>query len=301
MNKNNNYSFSPGKIIISGEHSVVYGQKALVTSVNLGIDGFILEENSKQEKKGYLAHIFNLFENQFKKNTSNLAFFSKSNLPMNSGMGSSAAFAHVVLLSLLEFFQIKLEKQKIFEFVFECEKFAHGNPSGVDPAAVVFQGLQVFQKIDGQIKRAKLVNNSPANNLPDNNLTFTLIQSGKSLETTKEMVEVVRENIQQNKELEKVIHQIGEVTEKIIKQFEQNNFDGSLLNVNNQLLEKIGVVGNKAKDIISTLNKNDIHAKITGAGGLKDGSGLILAYSKDNKKIKDLASKNNWEFFEINI
>lgn len=116
---------APGKIIISGEHSVVYGYPALVASVNL-----------------YLTVTF-----------TNSHLQIKSDIPVGCGLGSSAALAAAKAAINLK----RLDRQRINQFAFEAEKGTHGTPSGADNTAVVYGGWLKFQK-PNQVTRFNKLN-----------------------------------------------------------------------------------------------------------------------------------------------
>lgn len=141
---------APGKLIISGEHAVVYGYPALVASVNL-----------------YLTATLNKFHLDI-----------KSDIPTGCGLGSSAALAAAKAAVILKWLGINPTKKLINQLAFEQEKSAHANPSGVDNTTVVYGGWLKFQK-PNQITRFTQLNFPPC----------FLINTGKPSETTAQMVE----------------------------------------------------------------------------------------------------------------
>ncbi|NCN87756.1 MAG: hypothetical protein GW941_02580 [Candidatus Pacebacteria bacterium] len=289
---------SKGKVIISGEHSVVYGQPALVGGLKLFREVVIREPKKRQiAQSAIIENILKIFEAKYGVNVANLEVLDLGKLPVGSGLGSSAAFAHAVFLSLLKHFDLHASKVELFELVQESEKFCHGNPSGVDATAVVYGGLVEFIKGDG---------NNFINQIDNQDNVFTksnffLIDSGRPMETTREMVEMVSVKIKADQALQLVIEKMGQVTRKLIDSVKLNGFNSEAIKENQRLLEELGVVGEKAKQIISQIEEIGAVAKITGAGGVLDGSGMILAYSLDHAKISDLIKKNNWKSYQIQI
>jgi len=300
--------FSPGKVIITGEHSVVYGEPALVAAIDLGVT---VEVNSKVGQKNtpgyplslrnspcsffqhpYPQHLLSLFSKKFNKNLDNLVFKIDFNIPIKSGLGSSAACAHAIFLALLKYFDIKLSKEDLFDLVLEGEKFMHGNPSGVDPKAVVYGGLNSFQKKDSVFVHQKIKTNFKLDN-------FVLINSGQAQETTKEMVELVAKDLSKNTNSHKIIKKIGRVSQKIINDLKNDQFNDQLIKKNQKLLEELGVVGQKARKIVKLIENIGGVAKVTGAGGVKDGSGLLLAYHSNKEALMNLANLQQLEVLPI--
>ena len=239
-----------------------------------------------------------MFSKHYNKDISGLSIDSKIEIPIKSGMGSSAAYAHSALLALLTYFKLTVTKEETYLFVFECEKYIHGTPSGIDPFSVVYGGVYSFQKElkTGEIIKEKL-------ELPKEYI-FLLIDSGQASESTGEMVKKVSDDYKRNKKTQVILKDIGLISQKIKKELQLGTFSGELLDENQKLLEEIGVVGITAKQKVSLLRKNVAHVKITGAGGIKTGSGLLLVYVENLEKldeIKTICKMNTWEYLETKV
>jgi len=254
---------APGKLILSGEHAVVYGYPAIATAINLRL---------KVGKSGEI----------------------KSDIPIGAGMGSSAAFA--VATSTVKIGKIDLGK--INEMAYKMEKLRHGNPSGVDNTVVTYggflwyrkesEGFKTFKQIDAKAKLPKLF----------------LLNSGKPEETTKEMVSLVSEKYKKNKkEVDSIFREIEVVTRDflsfLLKDSETNI--GELIKNNEKLLENLGVVSEKTRKTIRLIEKEGGSAKISGAGGIKDGSGMVIVYHKDMEKLGLIAKKYNFDIFPVKL
>ena len=66
-------------------------------------------------------------------------------------------------------------------------------------------------------------------------------------------------------------------------------------------LEKLGVVGDKARFLIRAIEKLGGAAKITGAGGFQEGSGMLVVYHKDIEQILTYAKQKKLEAMNIKI
>jgi mevalonate kinase len=66
-------------------------------------------------------------------------------------------------------------------------------------------------------------------------------------------------------------------------------------------LEMLGVVGKKAKALIEEIEGLGGVAKISGAGGVKNGSGMLLSYHDDSSVLLDFAKKNQLEAFAFSL
>lgn len=133
---------APGKIHLLGEHTVVYGHPALLAAVDKRIYISVKREAlSVKEKKDYIIHntldsiyfnkIIYLFKNYFKiEKLPQLDITITSQIPIGSGMGSSAALSAALLGALMKVVKNIWNPVKINELAYEAEKIAHGNPSG---------------------------------------------------------------------------------------------------------------------------------------------------------------------------
>ncbi len=298
---------APGKIILSGEHSVVYGQPAILTAINKrlyveikkgrGSTKIITDQNPE------LVHhaLFNVIPAKAgiytnKKMFNNLKITIRSEIPVNRGLGSSAALAVALTGALLRWFNQKWNKKLINQIAFEIEKKQHGNPSGADNTIALHGGTIIFQK--GKIKRLKV------SHLPQ----FVFIDSGLASETTREMVKIVNAKIKnQNAKLQfkiqNLINNLGKVTAQCIKTLKEKNSNQLkfLIRENERLLEELGVVGEKAKRIIKEIESLGGAAKICGAGGLKKGSGILLCYHQNPQVLLNFAQKSHLKNYQLKL
>lgn len=268
-----------GKVIISGEHAVVYGELALAAQINLGVNVRVIE--GKHEIDPIICRAIEVAGGD-----RNLGVEIESQIPIGSGLGSSAAVAAAIIKAVREHLRNPIDDDELFGLTMECEQIAHGNPSGIDPAVVVYGGLIAFTK-GNPIE--KLTIKSP--------LKLLLIDTGKPEESTKEMVELVASK----RGKDKIIPQIGKITLKIKNNLLEGEPVGELINENGFLLEKLGVVGEGAKRLSSELRKLGSSVKITGAGGTKSGSGMMIVMNDNLAKIKQFLDNNKVQYFETSI
>ncbi len=244
---------APAKLILSGEHSVVYGYPAIATAVNLRLTANSLGEIA-------------------------------SDIPIGAGMGSSAAFAVVSsALKCKEF-----DREKINEMAYEIEKGLHGKPSGVDNTVVTYGGFLWYRKENENFKTFKQIEAKVK--LPK----IMLLNTGRPSETTREMVEMVGARYSSKKKsIENIFRSIENVTKNFLDLLLGGNQDfGNLIYENEKLLEELGVVSKSAQEMIRIIEKAGGKAKISGAGGKKDGSGMAIVYHKDIEKLSLIGKKH---------
>ncbi len=316
---------APGKIILSGEHSVVYGQPAILTTVdfenrvsikahhsgsayavNDGVVYFYSSEIRAKFKESeellakfrdtqridYLRQIVSSIHDFILITIGEfLDYFNKSfdedflltievQTPVGRGFGSSASLAAVVVGALSRFYLYETNLEEVFEVVQRVETKIHGNPSGGDASAVVFGNTLLFQKdVKPHFFESKL---------DLNELGLILVDSSEPEETTGEMVSLVRKFVEQNSD--SVIQKMGKITQGVYEAMirgDSSNFL-KLMQENELLLEEIGVVSNTTRGFCRKIEEVGGIAKIAGAGGLSQGSGVVLIFGMGVAELEEI-------------
>lgn len=270
----------PGKIILAGEHAVVYGEPALVAAVGLRMrieTEWIKEKGIKiTDKHNDLSLVKKAIEICLKEGGIDKGVKVKidSQIPIGLGLGSSAAMATAIVWCLL-----KKSSQTIKDGVIkQIEDIQHGNSSGVDQVIVGEGGVIKYKKGRG-FEKIKL---DGLNNL-------LLVDSGKPRESTGEMVAIVGENKDKYKDIFK---RMGEISDDWqVKEIKENQ----------RLLESIGVIGQKARKMVREIEKAGGMAKICGAGGIKTGSGIMLCFHENIDKLIQLVKENKWKYYQVEL
>lgn len=275
---------APGKIHLLGEHAVVYGKSALLAAINLRVFVTISQgENNNPFKKIVEPIIKNKF------NLKKIPLYKldiDSQIPIGSGLGSSAAISAAYIAALLTLLKIAWDKPLVNELTYEAEKVFHGNPSGGDNTTVVYGGLIRYKRSLPPFNPRLFKIHKDINN-------FYLIDSGRPIESTKEMVDKVRSGFHKSKSKFQKIFNDQEQLVKDLAVALKNSDEKCLIEIIRQgqrNLQKIGVSGKKAQRIIKSVEELGGAAKIMGGGGFKKGSGMILMYLPKGKKITDYAA-----------
>jgi len=282
---------APGKVIISGEHAVVYGKPALVCAIDKRLSvTFTLAKNSE-----YKDAIFPLLEKSvldFLKTKKEI--FSKkkytysieSSIPIGRGLGSSAAYCASITAGLLELFTGReWNKEDINICAYQMEKYFHKNSSGVDTSTSIMGGLLYYRKEFEFLKTISSLSIKIPKHFTE---TLLLVDSGKPFETTGEMVRNVGTLFNsKNNKTEHIFNNIEKTTKRIVVSLMKEDMSFFIENIqrNQILLEQIGVVSDSAKKLLLHLKKNGV-GKVTGGGGKKEGSGYLLFYCEDSSKCK---------------
>ena len=294
---------APGKIILSGEHAVVYGYPDLLAAVNRRLSVNIEKIGGK--KKVVLSRITSLVDYALKKLKlilgedwqDGLRIKIDSQIPIARGMGSSAALAVALSGAAFQFAGRTWNLEEINQSAYGIEKKQHGKPSGGDNTISTYGGFLWFRK---EAERVKLFHHLR----PKRSLKILLIDTGKPKEDTGEMVSLVKDVVVKNPKKKKNIFQnIEEVTKCFLKFLiaEKNYSLRDLLKENERLLEDLGVVSSSTQKIIKQIERLGGGAKISGAGGQKAGSGIILVYHPRLSVLRQFAQKEDLPIFEVKL
>ena len=158
----NGVGTATGKIILIGEHSVVYGEPAIafpfpaanVTTVAVPSETMTIDCTYYSGAVSHIpASLKNIREAMFQtlkhlNKHDSFSFTITSTIPPERGMGSSAAVAVSVIRSLFDYYEYPYTMDELTELISHSEKIAHGNPSGIDGAAA--SGSQPLFFIKGE-------------------------------------------------------------------------------------------------------------------------------------------------------
>ncbi len=293
---------APAKVILSGEHSVVYGKPAIACAIDRRLTVSVLETKTK-EKINKNIRLFSTIALDYlkKKNIQHkerdYTYEIASRIPIGRGLGSSAAYSSASIAAFLTFFSDREYDQEIVNnLAYSAEKKFHERPSGVDNTVASCGGLIYFRKEFEFLKGIYKLSYKIPRNIEEH---LYLIDTGKPDESTREMVALVGEKY--NKHPDKMRHILNDmetITKRLVVSIMKN--DPAMfregLSENEALLEQLGVVSEKTRNIIVEMSAYG-DGKITGAGGLKNNSGFILFYANEPKALRKYGKKNSLYIF----
>ena len=158
-------SSAPAKIILFGEHAVVYNRPALavpVTQVHVDVEvldsprtGIFINApgidlyadlNSLPADYPIASVILKLFQRFEISKPPDLEINISSSIPVASGLGSGAAVSVALTRGLSSYLSRSFTDDEVNSLAFEIEKLHHGTPSGIDNTVIAYNKPVYFIK-----------------------------------------------------------------------------------------------------------------------------------------------------------
>ncbi len=181
-----------------------------------------------------------------------------SDLPVASGLGSSAAVAVALIRALAGHFGRRLEPAEVSALAFEAERIQHGTPSGIDNTVVAYEQPVWF--VRGQGMETFAVGRP----------LHLLIGDTGLASSTREVVGDVRAAWQgEPARYEALFAAIGQASHRARRSIEQGNLPalGRLLSENHGLLQTLGVSCDELDRLVAAATSaGALGAKLSGAG-----------------------------------
>lgn len=301
---------APAKVILFGEHFVVYGKKAILCSIDKRVtitssktDEAIISVKSSlgeisvpssdsiDEINSPLLPFIYIAKKMIDKfhHSGGIKITIESEIPSGVGLGSSSACCVAAAGSISNLFT-KYSKEEILNLAIEAEKTIFKDASGADSTVSTYGGIIEYDKKSGFRKISTNID------------LHLVIVNTKIPHSTKHVVTKVKEFIDKN---EKIFSDLCEEEMKLIEKVNlalksgDLKFIGEAMIQNQKYLDQIGVSNKILRDLIDEANKTSFGSKITGAG---DGGCIIAIVDKSNieKTLKNLQSKN-YECFSVQI
>ena len=299
---------SPGKIILFGEHFVVYDNRAIlgaidkyatVTSEKTNTDNILIssslgqtsiqkdEDESKIEKK--FRPFFHIAKQLISKNNfeKGISIKIESDIPIGAGLGSSSACCVAAAASISNLFNNTDEKE-ILELAIQAEKTIFPNSSGADCTVSVYGGIIEYQRERGFSK----IN-------AENEFNFLIINS-EQVHATDKVVERVKKFKEENEDIfSELCSEEERLITKALDSMKNNDLEiiGKCMAQNQIFLEQIGVSNDELLLIIKEIEKITLGAKITGAG---DG-GCIIALTEKDDDLSEYVNTTKYQTHQVSI
>ena len=299
---------APGKVILFGEHFVVYGVKAILCAINKrvtvtaekiegnkisiksNIGDLTLEPNKViSEINSPLKPFYYLANKMIKNQNFGIEIIVKSDIPLGVGLGSSSACCVAGAAAISGLFE-NTSKDKILELAIEAEKTIFENTSGADCTVCTYGGIMEYDKENGFNK----IESEP---------NFHLVIANSNVEhSTESVVAGVKQFKEKDEdEFSTLCSKESKLIEDVLELLKENNIKelGTKVSENQEYLEVIGVSNEKLRSMIKIGQNKSFGAKITGAGG----GGCIFALTDESNLDQTINQFKNEDYdcFSVKI
>jgi mevalonate kinase len=270
-------AFGPGKVILLGEHSVVFGYPALAGPLSWGVSArgapakktqLVLSPDVKGPGRKLLLNAFARAAKAC--DNPKVRVTLESDLPMSMGLGSSAAVAVAVSRLLLQAAGKAPSPNEVVRLALDMEREFHGTPSGVDHTCSARSELILYKKAPGaELGKARTVSSPKP-------LKVLVALAGERSPTKKTVGALRERQARWPERYKRLFAEIGKAVVEGAQAVEAGDLEalGDAMNVNHGLLSALQLSSPRIDDLIHRLRALGAYgAKLTGAGG--DGGAVI--------------------------
>jgi mevalonate kinase len=308
---------APAKVILFGEHFVVYDNPAILVSVNRRIEvkaeirdtsGIKVHPDSritnlyeargsdskalKSYLRGRLFPVYNAVSKVIKEYDSSygIDLQIRSRIPIGIGLGSSASVCVASIAAVSSLFQ-EPDRRSVCAKATESEALIHKISSGADCCISTFGGIIYYIKSAGFTR------------IQSPEILHLVLANTRTKHSTGSLVSLVNRFRHNNKSsFQQTILRAAEICKqgKRAIRLGDTKYLGKLMTENHRLLQLIGVSNEKTDRIVDICNANGaLGAKLTGAGG--GGSVIALVGKKQQSKLRLAVQNCGCELLPLDI
>jgi mevalonate kinase len=297
--KNNGVTVSaPGKLLLLGDHAVVYGFPCIVTAVNTRIVATVksIEESAFEldapdvNVHGYKKPMSEIgtgdvskdakfaeftVKNYFKTFpfSGGISIHTQAQFSKSIGFGSSAATVVSILAALVKLFHPSVSEKQLFLLAKKTVLDVQHAGSGFDAAAALYGGTILFEN-HGEVVEPLSVQSMP----------LVVGYTGVKADTATIVGAVAQKREKEKVKVDRIFEAIGKLVEEAKDRMVEGDWErvGRLMDFNQEYLRDLGVSSEKLESLISAAKKAGAWgAKLSGAGG---GDCMIAVASQDKRQ-----------------
>ncbi len=292
-------AYAPGKIILVGEHAVVYGRPAvalpvsqvraqatvenasqgqgvIIVAADLGQTLLVRPQEEANSLHPLAKTVIAALRHLGLSLVQDLTITVRSDIPMARGLGSGAAVSTAVTRAVAQHFSQKLSAEEVSRLVYEVERVHHGTPSGIDNTVIAYERPVYF------------VRDQTAEAFPVGRTMEFLIADTGEPSPTREVVGAVRQAWQQSTDTyESLFDRVGETAVRARLAIQEGDLAqvGRLMDENHQLLQMLGVSSPRLDSLVQAARAGGaLGAKLSGGG--RGGNMIALASTTQRRGVE---------------
>ncbi len=287
---------APGKLMLMGEHAVVYGYPCIVTAVDkrLYVEAELTDKKEDEiitpqvKESRFVLESISHFKEKFHIKKS-VRIRTQGDFSHNVGLGSSSAVTVATFKALSIFFDIPLSSREVFDLSYRVTLGIQGLGSGFDIAAASFGGTLYF------VTGGKMIEPLKVPSLP-----LVVGYSGIKADTPFYVRKVAERFKSKKAEMMNLFSKMSELVNTAKGKLLSNDYVqvGRLMTENHTLLQKLGVSTPQLDTMVqAAIDAGAWGAKLSGAGG----GDCMVALVSENKRqrIEEAIQKANGEIINV--
>ncbi len=287
---------APGKLLLMGDHAVVYGRPCIVTAVDsrmtmtvrITSDGLFVLDAPQVLSSSYTKPVKELGEGDIPRGAQfieaavsiflntygamdGLCIETSSVFLSTIGFGSSSAAVVCVLYALNHLYGTGMDEKALFDMSYKVVLSVQGVGSGFDVASAIWGGTLFFVGGGSTIEK-----------MPIGILPLIVGYSGVKADTVTMIADVAKKYAENTQKMERIFDAIAKLVVDAKEKLLEGDWErvGTLMNFNQDYLRDIGVSTEKLEALIkSSKDAGSWGAKLSGAGG---GDCMIALCSPDS-------------------
>jgi len=279
---------APGKLILFGEHAVVFGEPALATAIDLRTevyarlhDEWLVDGASLRDTK--YAYVRHAVESSWKGPP--LWLEIRSMIPLGCGLGSSAAVT-VATLGALAALQGPIDAESIARAAFEVEHAVQGRASPIDTSTATHGAAVLVTGDAGEGLLWRIEKGDRHWCLHDSPLPAARFVVGNTgiVAATGPLVAGVKTRVERDPRAAAAVAEIGEITIEGLRALQRRDLvrAGELMDRDHELLNRLGVGHPLLDKFVDVARDHAYGAKLTGAGG----GGSMFALTDEPEEVR---------------
>lgn len=271
-------SFGYGKIILTGEHSVVFGRHAVAAPIALKMKAKVWDrpedvcllipqwgvEHILQFEGDHRYSVYRSLEmilTELGLKDKAMTIKVTPEYPKAMGMGGSAALAVAIIRALNEHYGLELTDEDVRELSYKSETIVHGTASGIDNTVATYGKLISYRKDEPpEIETLNLSRDIP----------IVIGISGVESMTSKMVRRVRKAHNRQPDWYEELLDRMDKLSLEAQKAIEKADIHqlGLIMNLNHGYLNTLSVSSPEVEELVEVArDAGALGAKLTGGGG----------------------------------
>lgn len=298
-----------GKIILFGEHAVVYGKRAIAAPVPLAVHARVVDTDKgvwivmprwgmeqrlhdDPKNRSAIEEIGALILDKLGLGDRAMRIEVYSEIPRAMGLGGSAAVAVAIIRALDLHYELGLSDEDVNRYAYLAEQVAHGTPSGIDNTVATY-GRPIIYRAGSPPQIEELYFDQP--------IRFVIGITGSESLTAKTVARVRTAREKNRAVIDRVFRGIDALTGQALAAIKKHDLErlGDLMNVCHGLLNSLQVSSWELEELIQIARENGaLGAKLTGGGG---GGSMIALCPENAERVIQAMNAGGYQAFEVSI